>query len=416
MRKNLKSKTIVLIIIILTIGINAQNALSIQNQKNDRIFDIKIKSMMYLANHGAISTCIIKNDTIVWEKNYGYSHPYQLKKANNQTIYGVGSITKTITTTAILQLYEKGLIDLKDDINKYLPFEIRNPNYPDIPITIESLITHRSSNQDYYIMTPEGRDTIQRLYLNKYFNKENPLPDSTLYWLKEALIPGGKYYKDECWFDFPPNNKTAYSTMGFLIATAVIENVTKQTIEEYCQKNIFQPLEMKNTSYHPYILDKKQIARAFLGTKILKIPIMHYDTGCLAGGGGIRTTLNDISHYLIMNLNNGKYKNKTILNETTMEKMHNTTYPDEIYTKWHPYTHGYAWYETEEYGEKLIGHGGGAVGYDCMIVMNKTTKTAIALLSTKLVSRMLYNLNYVLAHDSRIKIIKLILEKSKEYN
>ena len=262
-------------------------------------------------------------------------------------------------------------------------------------------------------MTGEGRNKVEKLFLNQYFYPENSLQISTLDWLKELLIPGGKFYREECWYDFPPDNKTAYSTMGFIIATAILENVTNQTIEEYCQENIFQPLEMNDTSYHPYTLDKSRIARPYLGTKILKIPIMHYDVGCLAGGGGIRTTLDDMSHFLIMNMNNGSYKNKTILNETTMKMMHNTIYPDEIYTKWHPYTHGFAWYSTEEYGEELMGHGGGAVGYDCMIVMNKTTKTGIVLLSTKIISRFFYNLNYVLSHDSRIIMIKMLLEKSK---
>jgi len=381
---------------------------------SDILFDFKVKTLMRVTNHDALSVCIIKDNQTVWAKSYGYSHPHLFRKATNRTIYGVGSITKTITATAILQLYEKGLLDLDDDINTYLPFEIRNPNFPDVPITIRSLLIHRSSNQDYYVMTSEGRDTLLKLYLKNFFSCENSLPDSSLNWIKEALIPGGKFYKDECWFDFPPNNKTAYSTMGFIIATAILENITNQTIEEYCQKHIFMPLEMKDTSFHPSNLDKERIARPFLGTRFLKIPLLHYDIGCISGGGGIRTTLEDISHFLIANLNNGQYKDVRILNESTMKMMHNTIYPDDLYPKYHPYIHGFAWFSTEEYGERLLGHGGGAVGYDCMIAMNKTTNTGIIFLSTKLVSRMFYKLNYVLAHDSRIILMRLLLEKEKE--
>lgn len=402
---------------IITQNITAIHTLSQNNScqhfRSNLLFDLKVKTLMRVTNHDALSVCIIKDNKTVWSKSYGYSHPHLFRKATNRTIYGVGSITKTITATAILQLYEKGLLDLNDDINTYLPFELRNPNFPDVPITIRSLLTHRSSNQDYYLMNPDGRDTLQKLYLKKFFSLENPLPDSSLYWIKESLVPGGKFYKDECWFDFPPNNKTAYSTMGFIIATAILENITNQTIEEYCQKNIFIPLEMKDTSFHPTNLDKERIARPFLGTRFLKIPLMHYDIGCISGGGGIRTTLEDISHFLITNLNNGQYKDVKILNESNMKIMHKTEYPDEMYTKWHPITHGFAWYETEEYGERLLGHGGGAVGYDCMIAMNKTTNTGIIFLSTKVVSRMFYKLNYVLAHDSRIILMRLLLEKAK---
>lgn len=129
---------------------------------------------MRVTNHDALSVCIIKDNKTVWSKSYGYSHPHLFRKATNRTIYGVGSITKTITATAILQLYEKGLLDLNDDINTYLPFELRNPNFPDVPITIRSLLTHRSSNQDYYLMNPDGRDTLQKLYLKNSFPLKIP--------------------------------------------------------------------------------------------------------------------------------------------------------------------------------------------------------------------------------------------------
>jgi len=133
----------------------------------DILFDFKVKTLMRVTNHDALSVCIIKDNQTVWAKSYGYSHPHLFREATNRTIYGVGSITKTITATAILQLYEKGLLDLDDDINTYLPFEIRNPNFPDVPITIRSLLIHRSSNQDYYVMTSEGRDTLLKLYLKR---------------------------------------------------------------------------------------------------------------------------------------------------------------------------------------------------------------------------------------------------------
>ncbi len=57
----------------------------------------------------------------------------------------IASISKTITATAVMQLWEQGLFELDDDVNDYLPFNVRNPNHPDVPITFRMLLTHTSS-------------------------------------------------------------------------------------------------------------------------------------------------------------------------------------------------------------------------------------------------------------------------------
>ena len=93
----------------------------------------------------SLSACIIKNDTIVWSKAFGWSDIYNLKKAKSDTIYRVASITKTFTATALMQLYEQGLFDLDDNVSEYLPFDLKNPKYPECNITFRMLLAHQSS-------------------------------------------------------------------------------------------------------------------------------------------------------------------------------------------------------------------------------------------------------------------------------
>jgi CubicO group peptidase (beta-lactamase class C family) len=62
----------------------------------------------------------------------------------DQTIQNIGSISKTITATAVMQLWERGKFKLDDDVNKYLPFQVRNPHFPDDPITFRQLLTHKA--------------------------------------------------------------------------------------------------------------------------------------------------------------------------------------------------------------------------------------------------------------------------------
>ena len=118
---------------------NENNSLEKQN------FDKKIQLLMKLAHMPSLSTCVIKNESVVWSKTYGYYDLKNKKLATQNTIYMVASISKMFTAIAIMQLWEQGLFDLDDDVNDYLPFELRNPHYPDVPITFRMLLAHQSS-------------------------------------------------------------------------------------------------------------------------------------------------------------------------------------------------------------------------------------------------------------------------------
>ena len=79
----------------------------------------------------SIAAAIVKDDRIVWQNTYGYENIATRTAPTENTIYLLASISKTFTAVAVMQLYERGQLDLDEDINTYLPFEIRNPYFPD---------------------------------------------------------------------------------------------------------------------------------------------------------------------------------------------------------------------------------------------------------------------------------------------
>ena len=115
---------------------------------SDFLFDLYIGFLMKIGHRPSIATCIIHDDEVVWSKGYGYYDLENLKPTTEDILYLQASVSKTVTATALMQLYEKGLFDLDDDINDYLPFELRNPNHPDEHITIKMILSHRSSLAD----------------------------------------------------------------------------------------------------------------------------------------------------------------------------------------------------------------------------------------------------------------------------
>src|SRR5690349_1804285 len=90
-----------------------------------------------------LSAAIIKNGKIAWSKGYGYANiekniPFTPNTINSE----IASISKPVTTTAIMKLWEQGRFQLDDPINNYLPFAVTNPFYPNIPITFRMLLLH----------------------------------------------------------------------------------------------------------------------------------------------------------------------------------------------------------------------------------------------------------------------------------
>ena len=104
----------------------------------------KLKTELTSKNLTSFSYCVVKNDTILDSGAYGLSNENNNILATDQTRYLIASISKTITAVAAMQLVEQNLIGLDDDINQYLPFDVRNPNFPNDKITLRMLLSHRS--------------------------------------------------------------------------------------------------------------------------------------------------------------------------------------------------------------------------------------------------------------------------------
>ncbi|MFC2089007.1 serine hydrolase domain-containing protein, partial [Calditrichota bacterium] len=106
--------------------------------------DLFIKTSMNNNHIPGLATAIVKNNKIIWNNCYGFRDIQNNLNVNDTTAFLLASVSKTITATALMQLWEQGLFQLDDDINNYLPTDILvvNPWYPNEPITFRQLLTH----------------------------------------------------------------------------------------------------------------------------------------------------------------------------------------------------------------------------------------------------------------------------------
>lgn len=276
----------------------------------------------------AVVLCV-KDSTITWSKSYGQADIRNNVPMSLDGIMNIGSISKTFTTTAAMQLWEEGLLDLDADINEYLGFEIRNPSYPDKPITIFQILTHASSIQD------------GKAYSHSYScgDAEISLND----WIYNNLTPEGMYYyKGDNFGNWSPGDKERYSNVAFGLLGLIIEKVANQPFNEYCKENIFEPLGMGNTGWflseidtskhikpYAYVTKKSRIdllRNKKLYPKESEFKVGRYVENCLYSfpnypDGLVRTSIRELSQYLIAMMNGGELKGARILSKETVDKM-----------------------------------------------------------------------------------------------
>jgi CubicO group peptidase (beta-lactamase class C family) len=332
-------------------------------------FDRTISKIMKILKWPSLSLCFIKNDEVIWSNGYGFYDIENNKYASENTIYIIASITKTITGTALMQLYDQGLFDLDDDVNDYLPFSLRNPNFPDDPITFRMLLSH-SSSLNY---EQENIDGIKYYYWSN-FSSNPPFSFYPYPWLEEHLIPNGKWYYSERWSKtYRPGERSMYANVNFDIIAYLVELISGESYLDYCTRYIFEPLEMYNTSFDLSTLDMDNIAFPYHyhNRKYLHITELSYYLGPytptynywrirLYPVGGLYTTVLDLSHFLIAHMNNGKYNDVQILKEETVKEMHRIQPPgnrDGAYF-------GLAWLNDKiPFVEGIFsGHSGGILG------------------------------------------------------
>ncbi len=337
-------------------------------ENSDKIFEKSIIMLMRMAHMSALSAAIVKGDKLVWAKGFGLYDRENGKEADEKTIYLVASISKTFTSTALMQLHERGYFDLDDDVDEYLPFSLRNPNFPDVPITFRMLLAHQSSLAEdppgFYAYIP-GDPEVEGY----------PYP-----WLEEYLLPGGINYIPQIWTDLPPGSEMNYANVGYGLLGYLVEIISGKSFEEYCRENIFEPLGMENTSFRLANVDAGRVAVPYVFRNGYQ-PLLHY--GILVyPAGGLRTTVTDLSRFLIANMNGGVYNGTRIASEESINEMHTVQYPGRNYN----FQYGLGWQIWKTSGDTYIGHTGGLYGVATKMVFRKSDNTGVIFFTNKEVS------------------------------
>ena len=314
-----------------------------------------IESEMEQEEIPSIAAAIVKDDEIVWQNTYGFQDITSQTPPTEETIYLLASISKVITAVAVMQLYENGQLDLDANIHTYLPFEIRNPHFPDVPITTRILLTHSSG-----LAWPTNEEDP---HFNDTYPDDSAPPIGP--WIKEYLTPGGAKYLSTTWKNTRPGQRVQYTNTGGALLGYIVESISGKDFSDYCKENIFDPLEMFNSGFKLRDVDQAKLAMIYHdGNVIGQYSVSHYPASMA------RSSLEELSHFLIAIINGGIYRNSRILQQGTVNEMLSIKIPSEGLS--------FLW---QSQGSGWVGHIGGYWGVSSSLDLHREKNIGVIILS-----------------------------------
>lgn len=306
-----------------------------------------IGSLMAQFKIPGASLAILTGDQVTYAKGFGARDLEQNLPATPDTLYGIGSCTKSFTALAIMQLIQEGKLDLEDPVEKYVPFKLKTKEQP---ITIHNLLSHSSGIPDLGI----ANIIIQRLS----FGGSNSITMSS-------------------WDDFfrhingasneiitKPGEKFRYFNSGYTILGKIVEILSNRSFEDYIRDQILKPLKMERTTFlkEKFENDSDIMSPTFIGIingKPMIKKLKHPYSKFIYPPGGLLSSVQELTNYLSMYFNNGSFEKSLLLDKTLLDEMLKIHIEVPSVLKDGKSGYGYGWaIEENFYGHKLISHSG----------------------------------------------------------
>ncbi|MCQ6568468.1 serine hydrolase domain-containing protein [Bacillus mycoides] len=238
---------------------NVQPKVDASQQKRYDIAATKLDQ--YLKDKGFNGTVLVTDkNNVVLRKGYGYANVKDKVLTTPRTKYRIGSITKTVVAISILQLREKGKLNIEDNVNKYIP------SFPaDKNITLRNLLTHTSGLPD------QGQgsvDAASRLKLVTWIGAQK--------------------------LQFPAGTGWKYTDYNYMVLAYIVEKISNKPLAEYVKENIFTPVEMNESGMGATLPEDIFLAEGYTKKDNELIAAPRLKMNWLYGCGEMYTTVEDM--------------------------------------------------------------------------------------------------------------------------
>ncbi|ARJ23084.1 penicillin-binding protein [Bacillus mycoides] len=238
---------------------NVQPKVDANQQKRYDIAATKLDQ--YLKDKGFNGTVLVTDkNNVVLRKGYGYANIKDKVLTTPRTKYRIGSITKTVVAISILQLREKGKLNIEDNVNKYIP------SFPaDKNITLRNLLTHTSGLPD---QGQGSLDAASRLKLVTWIGAQK--------------------------LQFPAGTGWKYTDYNYMVLAYIVEKISNKPLAEYVKENIFTPVEMNESGMGATLPEDIFLAEGYTKKDNELIATPRLKMNWLYGCGEMYTTVEDM--------------------------------------------------------------------------------------------------------------------------
>jgi serine beta-lactamase-like protein LACTB, mitochondrial len=319
-----------------------------------------------------ISVAVVQNGELVWSAGFGMADLENFVPASPATLYRLGSISKPITATAILQLSERGKLDLDAEIQKYCPAFPKK----EWPITTRELLGHLGGIRHY---NQDGKGDIPDDSAKHFASME----ESLKIFAADPLVakPGTKFH---------------YSTYGYTVLGCVLEGATGEKYVDYVKENIFEPAGMEETrddNFFAIVPHRTRWYHKDSSGVVQNAGVL--DSSYKIPGGGLISSADDMARFEIAMLAN------TLVKPTTREMMWAPQKPADGSKD----DYGLGWGTLKKYGLNLVGHDGSQQGTSTSITLAPEKRAGVVVLA---------NMDDVNATELSEQILKIALDLKDE--
>ena len=327
-------------------------------------------SLMQQRGWPSLSIAIVLDQKIIYSQAFGYADVDKKIPATTKTIYRIASMTKLFNATMLMQLTERGKVNLNDPLIKYIP--AYKPKYlPNTgPTTLRQLATHTAG---LHVDAAQG-------FWHYFSNFEWVVSKG-----KEKIVWGVTKNDllstlDKVEIEYTPNMYPHYSNFGFQLLGIALENAAHEPFEKYIKSNILDPLEMKNSDFS---LNSEQQTRFAVGYTYLEPDFQRFrapdwDLSILKYSGGLYSTPEDIAHFISFQFRDSMDRDSKILSGDGLRLMHT---PQTLRDPQSEDTYGIGWAIYEYEGHPIMAHAGGHWGFSVKAEVLRDLKLGVVIMT-----------------------------------
>ncbi|MBW6465650.1 MAG: beta-lactamase family protein [Brevefilum sp.] len=343
--KWLPTLTIGLIILLFFTGVSAETTSEPEIQPNLEAAEAYLEAQMRRHGFKGMAAAITQGDEIIYLSGFGSAGGGQ--PIAPQTPFFIGSVSKSFTALAVMQLVDQGLVDLDSPVQTYLPWFTTLDHASSSQITVRHLLNQTSGLSNSSFRRPR-------------ITAETTLEESVRH-LSQAQLTA------------EPGTQFNYFNPNYNVLAQVVEAVSGMSFNRYLVENIFEPLEMEHSFVDRASAENAGLATGYSFFFGMTIPRQQPFYPAEIPAGFIISSAEDMAHYMIAQVNDGSFNQKAILSPAAVAVMHAA--PADV-----PGDYAMGWIVQESNGLKTIRHNGAVETFYADVILLPEHALGITLL------------------------------------